>query len=173
MSMPLTDNTCTIQVEAEVETELQRLIPAAFCVTCSDTAGWVVRRIVAARQYAEHVKAWAERERRRASHEEQRLLYLFEPQLRNWADAEIQRTKMRRKSIALPGGTVGFRSAKASVVIDDDHAVLVWAKSHCPTAVVISERLSRTVFYEHVAATGEVPDVGVHLEAEREVFYVR
>src|SRR5687767_12636350 len=117
-----------LAVEAEVEAELHRLVPEAFSVRCPQTAGWVVRRIVEARKYAERVKVWAEVERRRAEAEEQRLLYLFGDQLRGWAEQEIAKLRGRRKSLALPSGTIGFRCVPPRVVVRDEAVVMQWAR---------------------------------------------
>lgn len=161
-----------VAVEAEVEAELQRIVPEAFSVCCPRTAGWVVRRICAARRYGQQVKLWAELERRRAEAEEQRLLYLFSAQLREWTAGEIAKLRGRRKSIALPGGSVGFRAVPSRVLIQSEEAVIRWAKRECPNAVVISERLLKTPVAEHVERTGEVPE-GVEITAAREEFFVR
>ena len=59
------------------------------------------------------------------------------------------------------------------LVVDDEQAVLAWAREHHPEMVAVVERLSKTALNEHVGRTGEVPDAGVHVEPERERFYVR
>ena len=41
--------------------------------------------------------------------EEKTLMFLFGRQIEDWAKAEIEKLRGRRKSINLPGGTVGFR----------------------------------------------------------------
>ena len=161
------------ELELTIEQEVERTVPDGFRVHDAETASWVVRRIAASREYGSRVRNWAERERRRAEWEEERFLYLFGGQLRAWAEGEIARAKTRRKSVALPGGIIGFRTSKSSVVIDDEEVVLAWARENCPSAILISERLSRSAFQEHVAATGEVPEAGVHLAPQREVFFVR
>lgn len=159
-------------VEAEVEAELQRIVPEAFSVRCPQTAGWVVRRVLQARRYAERVKLWAELERRRAEHEEQRLLFLFEGQLRDWTQNQVAKLRGRRKSLALPGGTVGFRSVPSRVVVHDEELVLKWAKWACPTAVVVSERLLKTPLAEHIERTGEVP-AGMEIAPAATTFFIR
>lgn len=161
-----------VAVEAEVEAELQRIVPEGFSIRCPKTAGWVVRRIVASRRYAEHVKVWAEQERRRAEAEEQRLIFLFGGALRQWAEAEIAKLRGRRRSVALPGGTVGFRAVPSHILIRDEGVVLRWAKQACPSAVVVSERLLKTPINEHFQKTGEVPE-GVEVAAARDEFFVR
>ncbi|HEX8339465.1 MAG TPA: hypothetical protein VF624_01020 [Tepidisphaeraceae bacterium] len=126
-------------VEVEVEAEIRNILPVAFQVCSPETASWVVRRITNARNYAKKVKLWAELECRRAQHEEQRLLFLFGGQLRDWTQAEVQRVKSRRRSIGLPGGTVGFRTVPSRLVIHDEALVLRWARTACPKAIVVTE----------------------------------
>jgi len=144
-----------------------------FTVHDADTANWVVRRITQARAYAEHVAEWAEAEKRRAAAEEQRLFYLYGAQLRAWAKAELERIGNRRKSLALPGGQVGFRHQDAKVVIEDEDAVLIWCHAHLPAAVNTTETLLKSALVEHIEGTGELPDSGAHLEPETEKFYIR
>ncbi len=159
-------------VEAEVEAELQRLVPEAFAVRCADTASWLVRRVLSARAYLERVKMWSEAEQRRARREEERLLLLFGDQLRRWALDEVTKFKGRRRSLSLPGGVVGFRATPARIVIRDEAVVMAWARRACPSAIVVSERLVKTPISEHVQQTGEVPD-GVEVTDPRDEFFIR
>lgn len=160
------------QLEAEVESEIQRIVPEAFSVCSPETAAWVVRQIINARTYSQKVQAWAAMEQRRAVAEEEHLLFRFGHQLRGWAEVEIRKLR-GRKSINLPSGTVGFRSVPARVVFDDEDAVLAWAKVVCPAAVVTNERLLKKPVVEHITATGEVPERGLHAEPSSETFYIK
>jgi hypothetical protein len=159
-------------VEAEVEAELQRVVTPGFMVNSPETAAWVVRRVLIARQYLDRVKIWAEAERRRAVHEEERLLYLFGGQLRHWAEGEIAKLRGRRRTIALPGGQVGLRAVPLRVLIRDEELVMKWAKQACPTAVVTSERLLKTPVVQHVERTGEIP-AGIEIVPPHDEFFVR
>src|SRR4051812_35292286 len=96
--------------DAQVDVEVLRAVPREFAIVDETSANWLIRKIVAARQYSEHVKAFAEMERRRAEREEQCLLFVYGKQLQEWAKSEIEKTRGRRKSINLPAGAVGFRS---------------------------------------------------------------
>lgn len=158
-------------VDAEVDVEVLKVVPEQFCIEDEKTANWLVRKVIEARQYAQRVKLWAELEQRRAEREEETLLFLFGRQLQTWVRGHI--ANGRKKSMNLPSGTVGFRKVNASLQVDDEHAVLVWAKANCPKAVVTVEKLSRTELKAHFEQTGEVPDVGVRLEPERESFSIR
>jgi hypothetical protein len=160
-------------IDAEVDIEVLRTVPKAFEIADENTANWLVKKVVAARQYGERVKEWAEQERRRAEREEATLLYLFGRQLERWVKGEIERLAGKKKSICLPGGTVGFRRVNASLQVDDEQTVLLWAKRNCPQAVVVKESLSRSELKSHFEATGVIPDEGAHVEPERESFSIR
>src|SRR5690349_10569249 len=84
-----TDATGNESIKADVDAELERIIPQAFSVRCPETASWVVRRIIAAREYAERVRRWSEGEQQRAKKEEERLTFLFGEQLKKWTLGEI------------------------------------------------------------------------------------
>lgn len=159
--------------DTEAERELLATIPSAFAITGPESANWLVRRIVAARRYGDQVKEWAERERRRAEREESALLYLFGPQIERWARGEVEKLNGRRKSVALPAGTVGFRATNPSLQVDDEQAVMRWARENCDGAIVVVEKLSRTALKQHFEATGEMPSEGAHVEPGGEKFFIR
>jgi hypothetical protein len=165
--------TISTPVDAEVDIEVLKAVPKSFAVDSEKSANWLVRKIVAARQYADHVKAWADHEQRRSAREEQCLMFLFGRQLEAWAQAEIEKFNGRQKSLTLPAGTVGYRKLAAKLVVDDEAAVLSWARKNCPAAVVMSEKLSKVLFDEHVQKCGEIPDAGAHVEPETERFYIK
>jgi phage host-nuclease inhibitor protein Gam len=147
-------------------------VPEQFVVQDSESANWVIRKINEARAYRKAVASYAAREMKRAEREEEFFLFRFERQLRDWAASEVAKLKGRRKTINLPAGSLSFRHAGPSLVIDDDQAVIEWARISCPRAVQISERLSRSIVKEHFAATGELAERGVHVDPAREVFRV-
>lgn len=163
----------TSGLDAEVDLEVLKSVPKQFAVTDEKTANWLIRKVVAAREYAEHVKQWAEQETRRAEREEHTLFFLFGRQIEHWVRSEIEKLKGKRKSLALPAGQTGFRTVAAKLVIDDENVVLSWAKEHLPTAVVTVERLSKTVINDYTAQTGVIPDGGVHVEPAAEKFFIR
>jgi len=113
--------------DAEVDIEVLSGVPKAFAIDCEDHANWLVKKIVSARSYADHVKKWAEQEQRRAEREEHTLMFLFGRQLEMWARDQIALLH-KRKSLALPAGTVGFRTIAAKLVIDDEKRVLMCKK---------------------------------------------
>jgi hypothetical protein len=166
------------QVVAEETPEISELVRDApssdnlpFTVKDEKSANLVIKKIIAARAYGERVKRWAEDEQRRAEREEERLLFLFGRQLETWAKTEIEAFKGKGKSINLPAGKLSFRKVKASLFIDDEHLVLTWAKSSCPSAVVMSEKLSKSELNAFFDATGEIPN-GSHAEPEKQSFSI-
>jgi hypothetical protein len=148
-------------------------VAESFCIDSADAANWLVRKIVSSRQYAERVKVWAEQELRRAEREEHTLMFLFGRQLEGWVRSELERLNGKKKSLALPAGSIGFRTIAMKLVVDDEQAVLTWAKANCPNAVLASERLLKSVIDERLKTTGETPDVGVHIEPSAERFFIK
>ena len=161
-------------VDAEVDIEVLKAVPQQFCVADESSANWVIRRIVSARQYSERVRDWAEREQQRAAREERTLMFLFGAQLERWAREEIAaRFRGRKKSLALPAGLVGYRSVAAKFVIDDEQAILAWAREHCEHAIIVVEKLIKSEIDAYITRTGAVPDSGLHVESAQERFYLR
>lgn len=174
-----TPELCSVALEvvhpgdAEVDIEVLKSVPKEFCIDSEERANWLVRKIIAARDYAVRVKTWSEQEQRRAAREEQTLMFLFGRQIEAWAKYEIDKLKGRRKSMNLPAGAVGFRSVSARLVVDDEAAVLAWARFHLPDAVIVTEKLSKSVINEHAEKLGLIPDEGVHIEPVSERFFIR
>lgn len=158
--------------DSEVDIEVLKSVPKEFCIDSEERANWLVKKIIAARDYSERVKSWCEQEQRRAAREEQTLLFLFGRQIEAWAKSEIAKLR-KRKTLSLPAGAVGFRSVGPRLVIDDEAVVLSWAKANLPDAVVVTEKLSKAVINEHAEKVGVIPDEGVHLEPASEKFFIR
>ena len=162
----------TSSLDAEVDVEVLRSVPKQFSVEDEKSANWLVKKIVAAREYADRVKEWAAQEVRRAEREESTLSFLYLRQLEGWARGEVEKLGGRRKSLALPAGTVGFRFVGPALRVDDEMVVLGWAKHHCPPAIKVVESLSRAALKQHFESTGDLPD-GAHVEPASEKFFVR
>jgi hypothetical protein len=163
----------TNPLDAEVDVEVLRVVPKQFAITDEKSANWLVRKIINAREYGLSVKAWADREKRRAEREEMTLLFLFGRQIEAWTKDQIEKLNGRRKSISLPAGTVAIRSENPKLVIDDEDAVLGWVRENLPQALLTQEKVMKSVLNAHFEATGEVPDAGVHVEPARETFSIR
>ena len=148
-------------------------VPEAFAVHDDGSANWVIKKINECRAYVEKCAAWAEQERRRAQREEEFFWVRYGAQLRDFVQARIVEQGGRRKSVSLPAGVAGFRKEGAKVVVDDEAAVIAWAKVHQPSLVTVVEKLSKSSLNEHVETTGELPDAGAHVEPEHERFFVK
>lgn len=170
MELNTTDMIATPSAEPEWESPA---IAPTFAVRDAHSANWVVRKIVEARAYAERCAQWAERERMRARREEEFLLLRFGGELRAYARAAIAEQGSRRKSVTLPAGRIGFRRAGAKLVIDDEAAVLRWARKTQPNLVVIEESICKSGLNQYFEDTGEIPPSGVRVEPEDEKFYVK
>jgi hypothetical protein len=159
-------------VDAEVDLDILKVVPQKFEITDEKSANWLVRRVQDARQYSLRVKEWAEQEKRRAEREETVLLFLYGRQLEAWVRCGIEKLGGRRKSLCLPSGTLQFRHENTKLIVDDEAAVIMWARHNLPAAIKVTETVTKTPLNEHFAQTGEVPD-GMHVEAARERFSIR
>lgn len=159
--------------DGNTDLEVLKSVPKQFEIVDEKSANWLIRRIMNSRSYATRVKEWAEGELRRAAREEHTLLFLFGRQIENWTKEEIAKMKGKRKSLNLPAGCVGFRAQPTRVVVDDESLVLNWAKKSLPSAVVVVEKLSKSVLNEHCEKTGELPEDGIHVEPAAEKFFIR
>lgn len=155
-----------------VDNYLDHLLPPKFCVHDEKTASWVVEQVTARRTFRKKVDEWAAKEKRRAEREEEFFWFRYGDQLERWARTEIALMRGRR-SVNLPGGTVGFRKSGPLLVIEDDEAVLRWARSNLAAAVVVTEKLSKAVLIEHLKVTGEMPPLGARIEGPCDRFYIR
>ena len=146
-------------------------LPEQFHVHDLHSASWLVRRINEARAHAKRAADWADREIRQARRDEEFFFMKYGRDLKLFAEAEISKMKGRRKSVSLPGGVIGFRSIAPKLVLDDMARALDWARRSCPSAIVISETVSKSAINTHLQNTGEIPD-GSPVEAEHQKFYV-
>jgi hypothetical protein len=144
--------------------------PETFAVEDAASANWVVRKIIEARNYAKHVKSWAEAEVRRAEREEQLFLYHYGHQLETWARSQI--AVGRRKCIKLPAGTIGFRTEPPKLEVADEAKVITWCRQALPDALRIETHVLKSLVKDHVQQTGEIPD-GANVTVAGQRFYVR
>lgn len=150
--------------------ELIVAAPEGFSVHDEATANWVIRKILEARAYAAHVNAWAALELRRAEREERFFLERFGPQLEAWARERLAHA--RRKSLRLPAGAIGFRTAPPHLSVTDEAKLIHWCKANLPLAIVVREHVLKTPIKRHIQTTGECPD-GADVIGGGERFYVK
>jgi phage host-nuclease inhibitor protein Gam len=158
---------------ATVEEDAALEVPAQFVVDSDEAANWVTRKITEARAYARRCEEWCEREKVRAKRTEDFFLWRFGSQLVQWAGARIAEQGGRRKSVNLPAGTLGFRHEPPKIIVDDEAAVVEWCKKHHPELLIVVAKVSKANLNDHIQSSGEMPDRGVHMEPEREKFFVR
>ncbi len=154
------------------DAEMEAQVPERFSVVDEGSANWVIRRIVEARAYAERVAAWAQIESRRARREEAFFLLRFGGQLEAWAQEQIAQRGGRQKSLNLPSGRIGFRTAPPKLVIYDESALLAWARQHCPQAVEAVERVRKVALNEHFTDTGEIPP-GAKFDPQHQTIFIK
>jgi len=159
--------------QVELEDPSEEAVPDQFQVNSDDAANWVIKRIVEARNYCRKCDEWCEREKARAKRTEEFFLYRFQSQLSEWVRIKILEQGGRKKSVNVPAGTAGFRREPSKIIVDDETSVLAWCKLHRPDLITYVEKLSKSGLNEHVETTGELPETGVHIESEKEKFYVR
>lgn len=144
--------------------------PKTFSVSDADSANWVVRKILEARNYAKHVKAWAEAENQRALREEQFFLFHYGLQLERWAKSQIEGS--RRKCVELPGGTVGFRTEPPKLDVADEKKLIEWCRQNLPFALRTDIYVLRSLVKDHVQNTGECP-AGANISGGGQKFYIK
>jgi len=132
----------------------------------------VVRKIVEVRAYGNRVREWAAAELRRAEREETSFLYRYGQQLEQWAQRQLEAHGGPRKSINLPGGTLGFRSEPPRLEVTDEDALLHWCKARLPSAVATVEHVLRNVVKERIRDTGELPE-GAEVAGGGERFFIK
>ena len=170
-------------------------VPDGFRIDDEAKASWAVRKIVEARAYGTRVQEWARRESARAERDEQWLLRRFGPELEAWLRAELERRGGRRRSVALPAGTLGVRLQPARLQVWDEPAAVAWCERQLPEALrVIVEasgadgrelarwqrqhsdetgvrvQVMREPLGRHFAESGELPEGTTLVPAEDRLF---
>ena len=148
-------------------------VPHHFLVDSDDAANWVIRKIISARAYSERCEKWCKRETARAQREEQFFMWRYGQQLIDWVTRRISEQGGRRKSVCFPAGVAGFRHEPEKLIVENEQAVIEWAKANNLKITSTIERLCKSDLNAHVKATGELPDCGVRLEASKERFFVK
>ena len=172
-------------------------VPDRFAVTDEGSANWVCRRIIEARLYADRVKQWAERELRRAAHEEDWFTRRFAGELEQWTRGELVARGGKARSVRLPAAQVGFRRTPATFRMADTAILVPWCQQHLPEAlrlkvdakgqaaqslanllhaakleVVVENGVTAAEVQKYVTTSGEVPP-GVEAVDGRDLFFVR
>ena len=128
------------EITDESAENMEPEIPQDFDVRDEGSANWLVRKVVDARSYAERVQNWAALEIRRSENDERFLMHRYGTHLETWAREKLSASANRRRTIALPGGTVGFRTIAMRLSIVDETALLGWCGANLPSASVAEVR---------------------------------
>lgn len=140
-------------------------------------------KIGQAQQQIEEAESVAERQIERiqswlalAKHEQQETIDHMTSLLRPFAEERLHGS--RKRSIKLPNGSIGFRSAQPKFV-RDELVPLAWAKVNIPDVVATSEQvawseLKKRLIVRNYAAVSEDGEIipGVRVEQQGQSFYV-
>lgn len=150
--------------------------PPDFHIHDENSCNWWVRKVNDARARKARALAWAKKEAARAD-ADLAFWAQWEGEAKAFASGELAADNWRRKSLALPAGTLAFRAHPAKLVVKDEDAAREWAKSEVPAAVVTVtvEKLDRAAlskeFFEG-EKKGFLPD-GCTWEPSGDGFSVR
>jgi hypothetical protein len=128
------------------------------------------------------IREWAASERKLHEHE----IAWRKARLQTCVDAELAVNPARRKSVPLPGGSAGYRTPPARLIVDDEAALLDWCRQHRPEWIRIPPpQLEKAPLKRDALEGGDgclyvpgeeagelVPIPGVRLERSEPVFYV-
>ena len=115
------------------------MVDEAFHVRDQQRANWVLKKIIAEREYRARCAAWFEAETRRSERREQFLMHRFGVELEEWTRQQLANQYGKRRNVLLPAGVLGFRTTPAKLVIADEPKLLFWCRQHLPTAVKVME----------------------------------
>lgn len=112
-------------------------------ITSLGQADWAVRQVAAiqakAGEYDDEVALWREAKRRAVASAE-----WFEERLAEWAVAQREASGGRVKTQQLAHGAVETRASKPRVEVEDEAAVIEWARKQCPAAVKVTESFAKS-----------------------------
>lgn len=156
----------TDEIDLQVEVPDER-----FHITSADEANWLVRKVVESRRYRDRIEQWAASELRRAQREEAFFMGRWGIELEGFARRKIAE-QFRRKSFALPAGTIGFRLEPQRLDLRDEARVLAWCQINLPKAIKRTETVLKSALSEHLKESGEIPP-GVEVISGNEKFFIR
>jgi Bacteriophage Mu Gam like protein len=143
-----------------------------FHVRDHQSANWVLKKIIGEREYRARCVAWFEAETRRSEHREQFLMRRFGVELEEWTRQQLAGRHGKRRSVHLPAGILGFRTAPAKLVIVDEPKLLAWCRQHLPGAVKVVQHILKREVQNHIKGNGEIPD-GAELTGAGDKFFIK
>ncbi len=94
----------------------------------------------------------------------------YQPLMEEFARQELE--GQSKRSITLLSGTIGFRKAPARLEIEDESALMEWAREHLADAIQIKESVLKTPVKAYIEGTGEVVPGAEYVKGE-DVFYIK
>jgi hypothetical protein len=147
-------------------------VDEAFHVRDQPSANWVLKKIIAEREYRARCAAWFDAETRRSERREQFLLHRFGMELEEWTRQQLAGQYGKRRSVHLPAGVLGFRTTPAKLIVADEPKLLAWCRQHLPGAVKVVQHLLKSEIQNHIESNGEVPD-GAEFVGGGDKFYIK
>jgi len=140
-AIPYTDDELTADLDDYIA---EPLFAAPDAPKDAERANYLLRRLTRITENADQVKALADAEAQRiADWKAERLGVLEREQA--WIESALEgfmREAVRTgssKTMHLPNGTLTVRAARSRVIVDDEPALIEWAKDNAPAAVKVTE----------------------------------
>lgn len=167
-----------------------------FRANSHERVAWVLRKIAEQDERIRDVKDWAKKEEAQAIRVKEWFTERFKPDLIKYVQDTAGGNK---KSVRLPGGTIGFRKTPLKLDIEDEEALKSWAVKNARESVrysvevssrssveevleqleamagdkgeyKVKESVRKEVINKHFKETGEVPEGTVVVEPEDRFF---
>ncbi len=156
----------------------EQTLEQGFVIDTQEKAEWALRkcstaeaRIAENTQIAQALKARIDARLAQINAQPERTLESMTELLRPYAETEVAKGG-KAKSVKLLCGTLGFRTAPASVVVTDETAALAWLEANGHAECIRTKReVSKSEVKALITAKGEVPE-GIELKAGDTRFYV-
>lgn len=169
------------EVQEYVDEEIEETADQAFSVNSLELAEWALKRIAALKALMAENERVADANIAREKLRLERLnrwpargVEFFTSHLRLFAELsrELLLKGGKRKSRALPSGSIGWRTKPAGLEVKDSEALLRWAASVSSELVRVKREPALVEIKKYVARTGEIPP-GTEPIPECEVFEVK
>jgi hypothetical protein len=115
--------------------------PQPFTIDNEDKANWFLRKIANHEAEIERVKSQANSIIRALEVDKERLLFLFENQLKDLCREMLSGNGNRSKSIKFLQGSCSFRTVPEGFKLSNEMTALAFAKTTHPEAVKLIERV--------------------------------
>ena len=104
-------------------------------VLSDSAANAVVKRVLDCRAYRDRVTAWAEHEVRLINAKEDWTIQANTPRLTRYVEEKLRTSLLRKRTVNLPAGRIGFRVSPAKLVVRQQDTVLAECRRLLPAAI--------------------------------------